>query len=89
MSLNIIDDTDKIELGPSKDGTYTGAMGGTEMMNKALHDRVDNALLEEFNIITFLQANDRTCQPIKFNFKRFTLQLTCPIHVLSLAYKEY
>lgn len=51
MSLNIIDDTEKVELGPSKDGTYTGAMGGTELMNKALHDRVDNALLEEFNII--------------------------------------
>ena len=51
MSLNIIDDTEKVELGPSKDGTYTGAMGGTELMNKALYDRVDKDLLEKFYII--------------------------------------
>lgn len=51
MSLNVIDDSEKVELGPSKDGTYTGAMGGTELMNKALYERVDNALLDEFYII--------------------------------------
>lgn len=51
MSLNIINDTEKVELGPTQDGTYENAMGGTELMNKALYDRVDNALLDEFNII--------------------------------------
>jgi len=40
MSLNIIDDTETVELGPSADGTYDGAMGGTELMNKGLHERV-------------------------------------------------
>ena len=53
MSLNIIDDSDLEEIGksPSADGTYTQAMGGTELMNKALMERVDPALLEEFHII--------------------------------------
>lgn len=51
MSLSIIDDTEKVDLGPSKDGTYDGAMGGTELMNKALYDRVDNDLLDQFYII--------------------------------------
>ena len=51
MALNIIDDTETVELGPSKDGTYDGAMGGTELMNKALYERVDNDLLDEFYII--------------------------------------
>jgi len=51
MPLNIIDDTKTVELGPSKDGTYDGAMGGTELMNKALYERVDNDLLDEFYII--------------------------------------
>jgi hypothetical protein len=37
--------------GPSKDGTYKGAMGGTEMMNKGLKDRVSSDLLEQFQII--------------------------------------
>ena len=53
MSLQIIDDTETVELGkaPSEDGTYTQAMGGTELMNKALVERVDSALLDEFHII--------------------------------------
>jgi len=51
MGLNIIDDTEKVPLGPSEDGTYTGAMGGTELMNKALYERVDNDLLDQFYII--------------------------------------
>lgn len=51
MSLEIIDDTEKVTLGPSDDGTYVGANGGTEMMNKALYERVDNDLLEQFHII--------------------------------------
>ena len=52
MSLKVVDDTEKVNLkSPTKDGTYEGAMGGTELMNKALHERVDSALLEEFNII--------------------------------------
>jgi len=51
MGLNIIDDTEKVELGPSEDGTYDGAMGGTELMNTALYERVDNGLLDKFYII--------------------------------------
>jgi len=51
MGLQIIDDTETVALGPSKDGTYEGAMGGTELMNKALYERVDNDLLDEFYII--------------------------------------
>ena len=51
MSLNVIDDSEKVELGPANDGTYEGAMGGTELMNQALYDRVDNALLDQFYII--------------------------------------
>lgn len=37
--------------GPTKDGTYAKSMGGTELMNKALLERVDKDLLEQFNII--------------------------------------
>lgn len=53
MSLDIVDDTEIVDLGksPSEDGTYTKAMGGTELMNKALMERVDNDLLDEFHII--------------------------------------
>ena len=51
MALNIIDDTETIELSPTKDGTYDGAWGGTELMNKSLYERVDNDLLDEFYII--------------------------------------
>ena len=51
MSLSDIDETETESLGPSADGTYTQAMGGTELMNKALMERVDPALLEEFHII--------------------------------------
>jgi len=51
MGLEVIDDTEKVELGPTADGTYEGAMGGTELMNKALYERVDNALLDQFYII--------------------------------------
>jgi glycosyltransferase involved in cell wall biosynthesis len=51
MGLSIIDDTEKVKLGPTNDGTYEGAMGGTEMMDKGLRERVDNDLLEQFYII--------------------------------------
>jgi len=51
MGLNIIDDTDTVSLGPSEDGTYKGAMGGTEMMDLALKERVDQKMLDQFNII--------------------------------------
>ena len=34
-----------------EDGTYYQAFGGTELMTKALTERVDNSLLEQFNII--------------------------------------
>jgi len=51
MGLNVIDDTEKVNLGPSEDGTYKGAMGGTEMMDIGLRERVDKDLLEQFYII--------------------------------------
>ena len=51
MSLSVIDDSETVALGPSADGTYNGAMGGTELMNKALYERVDNDLLDQFYII--------------------------------------
>jgi UDP-glucose:(glucosyl)LPS alpha-1,2-glucosyltransferase len=53
MSLKIIDDTEKVDLspaGPSSDGTYTEANGGTELMNRALYERVDKGLLDQFFI---------------------------------------
>ena len=33
------------------DGTYHESFGGTELMNSALYERVDNDLLDQFNII--------------------------------------
>ena len=54
MPLKVIDDmkdNDEFSLGPSEDGTYTQANGGTEMMDRALKERVDNDLLEQFYII--------------------------------------
>jgi len=51
MGLKVIDDREKVNIGPSEDGTYDGAMGGTELMNKALYERVDKDLLDEFYII--------------------------------------
>lgn len=64
MGLHIIDDTELTSLGPSEDGTYTGAMGGTEMMNKALYERVDNDLLNQFFII---KSRVRTLEKEKKN----------------------
>jgi glycosyltransferase involved in cell wall biosynthesis len=54
--LNIVDtnqnDPDEFSMkGPSADGTYTEAQGGTELMNKALYERVDKDLLDQFHII--------------------------------------
>lgn len=54
--LNIIDDTkkddeDEFTMGPTSDGTYANAKGGTEMMNEQLYARVDNDLLDQFHII--------------------------------------
>lgn len=52
MGLTIIDDREVTSAkGPSKDGTYTKAQGGTELMNSALYERVDKDLLEKFFII--------------------------------------
>jgi glycosyltransferase involved in cell wall biosynthesis len=52
MALNIIDNSEvKRSSVMQKDGTYSTAQGGTELMNKALYERVDNALLDQFNII--------------------------------------
>jgi glycosyltransferase involved in cell wall biosynthesis len=50
MALHIIDDTE-VKSAMKEDGTWTKAQGGTELMNKALYERVDNALLDQFNII--------------------------------------
>ena len=60
MGLNIVDDTEKVALGPSQDGTYTGAMGGTELMNKALYERVNKDLLDKFYIIKFIILHPTT-----------------------------
>ncbi len=60
MSLEVKDNNpDEFKLkqdipeakGPQEDGTYTNSFGGTELMSKALTERVDKDLLEEFNII--------------------------------------
>lgn len=40
-----------LKKGPTKDGTYKGAMGGTEMMMMGLKDRVSSDLLDQFQII--------------------------------------
>lgn len=37
MPLNVIDDTQKVSLGPSDDGTYADAKGGTEMMAERIN----------------------------------------------------
>lgn len=50
MSLEDIQD-DEVQSAMNPDGTWNKAQGGTELMNKALYERVDNALLEQFNII--------------------------------------
>jgi UDP-glucose:(glucosyl)LPS alpha-1,2-glucosyltransferase len=49
MSLEDIDDNEVSKM--NSDGTWNKAQGGTELMNKALYERVDNDLLEQFNII--------------------------------------
>jgi len=50
MSLEDIQD-DEVQSAMNSDGTWNKAQGGTELMNKALYERVDNGLLEQFNII--------------------------------------
>jgi UDP-glucose:(glucosyl)LPS alpha-1,2-glucosyltransferase len=50
MGLTVIDDSDKVSM-MNNDGTWNKAQGGTELMNSALYQRVDNSLLEQFNII--------------------------------------
>jgi len=50
MALTIIDESEKKSM-MNKDGTWNKAQGGTELMNSALYQRVDNDLLEAFNII--------------------------------------
>lgn len=59
MAINITDDNkdadEVFSMAPTskmtEDGTYDTAQGGTELMNKALYERVDNSLLDQFNII--------------------------------------
>ena len=51
MGLNILDDTETVSLGMNEEGTYNGAMGGTEMMDLGLKERIDSDLLSHFNII--------------------------------------
>ena len=50
MSLDNIQD-DEVQSAMNNDGTWNKAQGGTELMNKALYERVDNDLLDQFNII--------------------------------------
>ena len=52
MPLKILDTAeDEFSLGPSEDGTYEEANGGTEMMRNQLYSRVDPDLLDKFKII--------------------------------------
>jgi len=52
MSLKIVgSEADEFSLGPTEEGTYEEANGGTEMMRRELFDRVDNDLLDQFQII--------------------------------------
>ncbi len=52
MPLKILDTAeDEFSLGPSEDGTYEDANGGTEMMRNQLYSRVDPDLLDKFQII--------------------------------------
>ena len=52
MSLRIVGaDKDEFSLGPTEDGTYEEANGGTEMMRRELYTRVDEELLDQFQII--------------------------------------
>jgi UDP-glucose:(glucosyl)LPS alpha-1,2-glucosyltransferase len=64
MKLENISKEEMESLSPSEDGTYTKAMGGTELMNKALMERVDSDLLEEFHII---KSRVRKVDPDKKN----------------------
>tara|TARA_R110000772_G_scaffold53748_2_gene122868 strand:- start:5950 stop:6918 length:969 start_codon:yes stop_codon:yes gene_type:complete len=50
MSLEDIQD-DEVQSAMNTDGTWNKSQGGTELMNKALYERVDNDLIEQFNII--------------------------------------
>lgn len=50
MSLEDIQD-DEVQSAMNSDGTWNKAQGGTELMNKALYERVDSDLLDQFNII--------------------------------------
>ena len=52
MPLKILDTAeDEFSLGPSEDGTYEEANGGTEMMRNQLYSRVDPDLLDKFQMI--------------------------------------
>lgn len=52
--------------GPSKNGTYTGAKGGTEMMMDGLRARIDPQILDQFNIICS-RATRESIDPSKIN----------------------
>ena len=52
MPLKIIgSQEDEFSLGPNDEGTYEEANGGTEMMRQELFSRVDEELLDKFQII--------------------------------------
>jgi len=52
MGLNIIDDTQKVSLGPTDNGTYAKAQGGTEMMAARIDQIIDRAgLSDQVNVI--------------------------------------
>jgi glycosyltransferase involved in cell wall biosynthesis len=62
MSLEDIQD-DEVQSAMNSDGTWNKAQGGTELMNKALYERVDNDLLDQFNIIKSRVREVSTDQP--------------------------
>lgn len=52
MPLNVIDDTQKVSLGPTNDGTYAAAKGGTEMMAERINAIISaHGLEDKVNVI--------------------------------------
>ena len=52
MPLNVIDDTQKVSLGPTSDGTYAKANGGTEMMAARINTIIEeNGLSDSVRVI--------------------------------------
>jgi glycosyltransferase involved in cell wall biosynthesis len=65
MSLTIIDDTETEQLGPSDDGTYAGAKGGTEIMAERIKSVIDEmGIADKMNVI---HSRVRSVEPNKRN----------------------